>query len=317
MCTLFVARVAQISNDLHWSVAGRTKISTEVDMWRWNDSLNFLRAGYFGRTPPLSVSAFPQVASSMAFERRNDRADCVRDTVNRCSTATLKTVFCCAFGCRKYDEHRNDGVSFHRIIITRNEEFRRRLLGGCSSNRCPKLRKCVEKYKQWWMNDPSTGQRSAIGEKQKISTHLLLGETLRGRLVMKKDREIQMQSTSNVVVRFFLREHISPRTSSTVVRVQVVDQWLWGTHVGGHARTRYRVGHGLHCACQWKRRWTLKNRLEWLSQSFATGTELDCEIEEYLNCLSTKKRPFVAELSMSCERSLHDRVSFKRFFFVG
>ena len=36
------------------------------------------------------------------------------------------------------------------------------------------------------MNDPWTGQRSASGEKQKISTHLLLGETLRGRLVMSK-----------------------------------------------------------------------------------------------------------------------------------
>ena len=52
-------------------------------MWRWSDSLNFLRAEDFGRTRPLSVSAFPRVDSSMAFERRDDRADCVRDTVNR------------------------------------------------------------------------------------------------------------------------------------------------------------------------------------------------------------------------------------------
>ena len=52
-------------------------------MWRWSDSLNFLRAGDFGSTRPLSVSAFPQVDSSMAFERRDDRADCGRDTVNR------------------------------------------------------------------------------------------------------------------------------------------------------------------------------------------------------------------------------------------
>ena len=36
------------------------------------------------------------------------------------------------------------------------------------------------------MNDPSTGQRSASGEKQKISTHLWLGETLRVRLIMSK-----------------------------------------------------------------------------------------------------------------------------------
>ena len=46
-------------------------------------SLNFLRAGDFGRTRPVSVSAFPRVDNSMAFERRDDRADCVRDTVNR------------------------------------------------------------------------------------------------------------------------------------------------------------------------------------------------------------------------------------------
>ena len=52
-------------------------------MWRWSDSLSFLRAGDFGRTRPLSVSAFPRVDSSMAFERRDDRADCMRDTVNR------------------------------------------------------------------------------------------------------------------------------------------------------------------------------------------------------------------------------------------
>ena len=42
-----------------------------------------LRVGDFGRTRPLSMSAFPRVDSSMAFERRDDRADCVRDTVNR------------------------------------------------------------------------------------------------------------------------------------------------------------------------------------------------------------------------------------------
>ena len=117
-----------------WSVAGRTKISTEVDMWRWSDSLNFLRAGDFGRTRPLSVPAFSRVDSSMAFERRDDRsrADRLRAWHSQPSwTATLKTIFCCAFGCSKYDKHRKDGVSFHRF--TRNEEFRRRLLCGCSA----------------------------------------------------------------------------------------------------------------------------------------------------------------------------------------
>ena len=39
---------------------------------------------------------------------------------------------------------------------------------------------------------------------------------------MKRDRKDQRRLTSNVVVRFFLREYISPRTSSTAVRVQVV-----------------------------------------------------------------------------------------------
>ena len=68
----------------------------------------------------------------MAFERRDDRVDSVRDTVNRVGRrSTLKTVFCCAFGCSKYDKHRKDGVSFHRF--TSFEEFRRRLLGGCSA----------------------------------------------------------------------------------------------------------------------------------------------------------------------------------------
>ena len=68
----------------------------------------------------------------------------------------------------------------------RNEEFRRRLLGGCSaaSIAVQKLRNVVEKYKQWWMNDPSTGQRSANGEKRKRSTQLLPGETFRGRLTL-------------------------------------------------------------------------------------------------------------------------------------
>ena len=50
------------------------------------------------------------------------------------------------------------------------------------------------------MNDPSTGQRSASGEKQKISPHLLLGETLRGRLVMSK-------KSLNAVQNIYLKEN--------------------------------------------------------------------------------------------------------------
>ena len=84
MCTLFVARVAQISN-LRLALVGRRSHKNldrgrHVEVKRLSE---FLRAGDFGRTRPLSVSAFPRVDSSMAFERRDDRADSVRDTVNR------------------------------------------------------------------------------------------------------------------------------------------------------------------------------------------------------------------------------------------
>ena len=94
MCTSFVARVLHI-----WplqnlatgtcagrsSVAGRTKTLTEVDMWRWSD-FDFLMCGDIGRTHPVSVFVFPRVYcpdSSKALERRDDRADSVRNTVNR------------------------------------------------------------------------------------------------------------------------------------------------------------------------------------------------------------------------------------------
>ena len=127
-----------------------------------------LCAGHFGRSFPLSVSAFPRVYcpdSPKAFERHNNRTNSMCRQGQPSWTATLKTVFCCAFGCSKYDKHRKNGMRFH--WFPRNEEFRRRrrLLGGCSSTSIAarKLRKFVEKkYKQWWMNDPSTEQRSAV-----------------------------------------------------------------------------------------------------------------------------------------------------------
>ena len=58
-------------------------------------------------------------------------------------------------------------------------------VGCCSATSIAarKLQIFVEKI-QWWMNDPSMCQRSASGEKQKISTHLLQGETFRGCLVI-------------------------------------------------------------------------------------------------------------------------------------
>ena len=88
MCTLFVARVAQISN-LRLALVGHRShknldggMHRHVEVKRLSEFLS-IRAGDFGRTRPLSVSAFPRVDSSMAFERRDDRADCVRYTVNR------------------------------------------------------------------------------------------------------------------------------------------------------------------------------------------------------------------------------------------
>ena len=61
---------------------------------------------------------------------------------------------------------------------------------------------------------------------------------------MKKDRENQRRSTSNVAVRFFLRETHQPthefhcRTSSGCRCFEV------RTLAGMPASTRYRVGHG-------------------------------------------------------------------------
>ena len=55
----------------------------------------------------------------------------------------------------------------------------------------------------------------------------------------RKSKAINEQHCGTV----FLREHISPRTSSTVVQVQVVR-----THVGGHARTGFVLDTA--CACQ-------------------------------------------------------------------
>ena len=43
----------------------------------------------------------------------------------------------------------------------------------------------------------------------------------------------------------FLAEYSSPRTTSTIVTASSGCRCLWGTHVGGYAKTRYRVGHGL------------------------------------------------------------------------
>ena len=46
---------------------------------------------------------------------------------------------------------------------------------------------------------------------------------------------------------------------------------LWGTHVGGHARTRYRVGPGLRLPMR------KKENVEETLQPLAASTELECE----------------------------------------
>ena len=66
--------------------------------------------------------------------------------------------------------------------------------------------------------------------------------------------------TTNVVVRsFFLREDISPRTSSTVVRVQVVGVCEVHT-LAGKLKPGLVVVLDPTCACQCERRRTLKKR---------------------------------------------------------
>ena len=153
-------------------------------MWRWSNSLNFLLVGDFGRTVQHVHSLCLPSCEFLVLtvSRLLNGATIAEWTAWHCQpslTATLKTVFCCAFGYREYDKHRKDGASFHRFPA--NEEFRRRLLGSCSAT-ARKLCKLIEEYNN---GEGSTGQRSASGEKPKVSTHLL-GETIRGRLVMSK-----------------------------------------------------------------------------------------------------------------------------------
>ena len=156
-------------------------------MWRWRDSLNFLRAGDFGRTRPLSVSAFPRVDSSMAFERRDDRADCMRDTctVNRGGRRRWKRSSVALSAAPSTTSIEKMEWAFIDLRGTRNfDDVCCWLL--CDFNHCPKLRKFVEKI-QTMVNERSIdGAKKRKWRKQKISIHLLLGETLTGRLVMSK-----------------------------------------------------------------------------------------------------------------------------------
>ena len=55
-------------------------------------------------------------------------------------------------------------------------------------------------------------------------------------------------------------------------------RYLWGTHVGGRTRTRYRVGPGLRLPMRKKE--NVEERLNTTLQSFAASTELECERQE-------------------------------------
>ena len=116
--------------------------------------------------------------------------------------------------------------------------------------------------------------------------------------MMKEDRKNQRRLTSNVVVRFFLHEHISPRTSLTVVRVRLSYEFRLEVFVR-YARwracqPRYRVGPGLRLPMRKKE--NVEERLKQL-QSFASSTKLECERQEELSCLSKKKNLS----SLSCQ----------------
>ena len=101
---------------------------------------------------------------------------------------------------------------------------------------------------------------------------------------------------------FFLREHISPRTSSTVVPVQVVGVCEVHTLAGKLNRTRCRVGPDLRLPMRKKE--NVEERFKQLySRSQIAPTN---SVKDKSNSVVCKKKLFVAELSISCGRSLHD-----------
>ena len=91
----------------------------------------------------------------------------------------------------------------------------------------------------------------------------------RTRDLMKKDRENQRWSASNVVVRFFFFAWTHQPIHEFDCCTRSGCRCLWGTHVGGHARTRYRVGrHGLRLPMRKKMNVEEKAKLERLKQLF-------------------------------------------------
>ena len=121
-------------------------------MWRWSDSLNFLSAEDFGRTRPLSMSAFARVDSSMAFERRDDRADCVRDTVNRVGRRRWKRPRSLLLRFR-IQQVRQASKGWHELSSIYEERGITTTFVGwllCEFNRCPKPARVAI----FWQNGP-------------------------------------------------------------------------------------------------------------------------------------------------------------------
>ena len=103
----------------------------------------------------------------------------------------------------------------------------------------------------------------------------------------------------------FFCVHISPRTSSTVVRVQVVGVSKVRTLAGMPGLV---IALDTAGACQWERGWNVEEKtlLETYSRSQLAPSYSVKEKSNSVFCLQKKKRPFVAEFSMSCGRRLHD-----------
>ena len=130
-------------------------------MWRWSDSLNFLGARDFGRTRPLSVSAFPRVDSSMAFVLNGatiERIACVTQSTELDGDAEnglllrfrLQQVRQASKGCRELSsiyEERGISTTFVGWLL-------------CNFYRCPKLRKFVEKIQTRRQELPLSGGNS-------------------------------------------------------------------------------------------------------------------------------------------------------------
>ena len=142
MCTWFVARVAQISN-LRLALVGRRSHKNldrgrHVDVKRLPYVREILVEHVHSPCLPFRELTVPWLLNGATIER----IACVTQSTELDGDA--EPVFCCAFGCSKYDKHRKDGMSFHRF--TRNEEISTAFVGWllCDFNRCPKLRKFVE-----------------------------------------------------------------------------------------------------------------------------------------------------------------------------